>query len=141
MNLLRLLRLPIALPGRLLINHLDRERSRNGIARLSALSRGTVHGFVWLFAVAAFSMATISMPTATAVPASAPTAVPVARTAPRYVPPPPTTTSAAPTPTPAPVSTAPSTAVDEPAEPVYVPLPDDDEDDGESWFCRRRRWC
>jgi hypothetical protein len=139
MNLLRLLRLPIALPGRLLINHLDRERSRNGIARLSALSRGTVHGFVWLFAVAAFSMATISMPTATAVPASAPTAVPVVRTAPRYVPPPPTTTSAAPTP--APVSTAPSTAVDEPAEPVYVPLPDDDEDDGESWFCRRRRWC
>lgn len=124
MNLLRLAVLLLALPGRLLIRTIDGLKRSNGVPPLGPFLRGCVHGFLGLFALMAFSMATLP-------PAPAPTFTYVA---PRYTPPPRPVvlpTSAAPT------STAPSTAVEEPA---YVPLPDD-EDDGESRFCRRRWWC
>lgn len=118
----------LALPGRALIRWLDRRKAVNHVPPLGTFLRGCVHGFVWLIALMAFSMATVT-PVPTATPAT-PTPATVR----------PTPTNSWVEPTLAPTSTAPSTAGD---EPVYVPLPDDDDD--HDWdkprVCHRKWWC
>lgn len=130
MNLLRLLLRLVALPSRLVVNWVDSISE----PKLTPFLRASVHGFVWVVALMAFSM--------TALPTPVPEASPAVRTAPQYAPLLPTTTE-----TPAP-SVEPAGPIADGADDVDVPnLPDIDEgmveheDHGESWFCRHRRWC
>jgi hypothetical protein len=133
MNLLRLLLLAAALPGRALIwglNLLGGTPPGRPLPALERPLRWLVHVFAWLIVFVAFSMAT-------APPTPAP-AAPVVRAVPRYVPPPVPTGVLLPTTAP---STPPSTPVDN-DEPVYVPLPDDDDDDRDKpRICHRKWWC
>lgn len=121
----------LLLPGRLLIRTIDDLKRSNGVPPLGRFLRGCVHGFLGLFALMAFAMSTAPPP--------APVAAPIVRTAPSYVPlQRPTgilSTTAAPS------STPPSTAVDEPDDPVYVPLPDDDDNWDKPRICHRKWWC
>lgn len=127
MNLLRLVRVLLALPGRAVIWWL------NSISypQLTRPLRASVHALVWVLTLMAFSMATVS----TTIP---PAPEPVVRTAPTYVPRPVPTFE---------VDPVPERGDPGPAGPVNLPDVDVDEglveheNDGESWFCRRRRWC
>lgn len=133
MTLPRLAGRLLLLPGRLLIRSIDNARRSNRVSPLNGLQRGSVHGFLAISALIAFSMATHTPPPATA-------SAPPTATAPRYTP--------APRPTPpegwvtAAPSTAPSPAVDEPADVDYIPLPDDGDGDWDKpRICHRKWWC
>jgi hypothetical protein len=129
-NLLRLLYVLVALPGRLLVRWLDRKRHENGLLPMGGFLRGSVHGFVWLIALMIFSMATVTPTRTDEIERVQPERSRVTELARRYTPPP-TTTVLVPTPTP----------TSEP-EPVYVPLPDDDDDDWDKpRICHRKWWC
>lgn len=97
---------------------------------LNTFHRGAIHGFVWVVALIAFSIAT--MP-----PAVVP-AAPVARPTVRYTPPP------IPTGVLEPVETTTAPVEDPDTGTDYVPLPDVDNDDRD-WdkprICHRRWWC
>lgn len=129
MNLLRLLVRVLSAPGRLVIVTLDDLKRSNGVAPLGTFLRGCVHGFIGLFVLAAIAMAIV--PPAPAAPRSSTTQSYTAPSAPMEMP------TVAPTATvaPSPTSAAPV--------PAYAPLPDDedDHDEGESRYCRRRWWC
>jgi hypothetical protein len=129
MNVVRLMARLLTLPGRLLIRWIDGRKAGNGVPPLGTFLRGCVHGLVWLAALMAFSTA--------ATPPLTPTAPPVARSAPRYVPPPIPSGVLLPMPT---ITSAPSATPD--SDPAYVPLPDDDDDDFDKpRICHRKWWC
>lgn len=134
MNLLRLVRVVLALPGRLVIRWLDLRRLGNGLRPMGGFLRGSVHGFIWVIALMMFSMATVAPS-----PEPAPSA---ARVAPRYVPP------AVPADVFEPMPTASPAPVDEPTDEEiriaveeYLREDSNDGDGRESRFCRGKWWC
>jgi hypothetical protein len=127
-NLLRSLLRLVALPSRLVVNWVDSISE----PKLTPFLRASVHGFVWVVALMAFSVATYTPP--------APTAAPAVRTAPQYAPLPPMTT-AMPPPSAAPAPSPSTGDVDVPNLPDIDEGVVEHEDHGESWFCRHRRWC
>lgn len=78
-NLLRLVLLALALPGRLLIRTIDDLKRGNGVPPLGKFLRGCVHGFLGLLVLMACAAPTASP--STPVPTASP------RTAPSYSPP------------------------------------------------------
>lgn len=120
----------LALPGRVLVRWIDGRKAVNGVPPLGTFLRGCVHGFVWLIALMAFSMATAPAPTPTATPAMHP--------APRYDPPPLPASYAPPTPSFEPVPTTPPSEVE---DVPHVPPPDDDDDWDKPRICHRKWWC
>jgi hypothetical protein len=127
-NLLRLLALVVALPGRLLLAGLERLGGPAPGRPLRALERPvrwSVHVFVWAFALVTVMIA--SAPPMTAVPA--PTRPVVIES---WTPRPTVAPATEPTPAPSPASDVPQIDVEDTVE---------RDDDGEGWFCRRRRWC
>jgi hypothetical protein len=116
----------LALPGRLLIRGINRASVRP----LGGFLRGAMHGFVWVLALMAISMATYTAPPATA-------AAPVVHSAPRYTPPPVPDIFNEPTAEP----TAPPPAEVPEIDVPYVPVPDDDHDFDKPRICHRKWWC
>jgi hypothetical protein len=132
MNLVRLAARLLALPGRLLIRWLNDRKRSNGVPPLGTFLRGCVHAFLW------FWVMIITVAVLNPVPATPVAAPPASTTRPSTVP----TTRWTPPPTTTPVPTPTTTPPVEDADESYVPLPDDDDDDGrESRFCRKRWYC